>query len=114
MPLDKDRFEGMVGEAGIEPTTPGLEGRCSIQLSYSPLYDSFYGIFRITVESPSVYKVDFSQGKIHSAAFASLYTNSENAKPSNGRRTHSQMPPAQLEEQQWLRLQTRHRRTSKR
>jgi hypothetical protein len=28
---------GMVGEAGIEPTTPGLEGRCSIQLSYSPL-----------------------------------------------------------------------------
>ena len=27
----------LVGEAGIEPTTPGLEGRCSIQLSYSPL-----------------------------------------------------------------------------
>ena len=27
----------MVGEAGIEPTTPGLEGRCSIQLSYSPV-----------------------------------------------------------------------------
>ncbi len=26
----------MVGKAGIEPTTPGLEGRCSIQLSYSP------------------------------------------------------------------------------
>ena len=30
-------FESMVGEAGIEPTTPGLEGRCSIQLSYSPM-----------------------------------------------------------------------------
>jgi hypothetical protein len=30
------RFK-MVGEAGIEPTTPGLEGRCSIQLSYSPM-----------------------------------------------------------------------------
>src|ERR1700739_867720 len=28
----------MVGEAGIEPTTPGLEGRCSIQLSYSPIF----------------------------------------------------------------------------
>ena len=26
----------LVGEAGLEPTTPGLEGRCSIQLSYSP------------------------------------------------------------------------------
>ena len=26
----------VVGEAGIEPTTPSLEGSCSIQLSYSP------------------------------------------------------------------------------
>ena len=26
----------LVGEAGIEPTTPSLEGSCSIQLSYSP------------------------------------------------------------------------------
>ena len=28
----------VVGEAGIEPTTPGLEGRCSIRLSYSPAF----------------------------------------------------------------------------
>jgi hypothetical protein len=28
--------QSVVGEAGLEPTTPGLEGRCSIQLSYSP------------------------------------------------------------------------------
>jgi hypothetical protein len=26
----------MVGETGIEPVTPDLEGPCSIQLSYSP------------------------------------------------------------------------------
>src|SRR6266567_9456665 len=32
----------VVGEAGIEPTTPGLEGRCSIQLSYSPTMLSLY------------------------------------------------------------------------
>ncbi len=31
------RLMRIVGEAGIEPTTPGLEGRCSIQLSYSPV-----------------------------------------------------------------------------
>ena len=37
----KGGVEGVVGEAGIEPTTPGLEGRCSIQLSYSPLYVSY-------------------------------------------------------------------------
>ena len=36
----------VVGEAGIEPTTPGLEGRCSIQLSYSPtlVYCSFESV----------------------------------------------------------------------
>ena len=27
----------MVGEEGLEPSTPGLEGRCSVQLSYSPV-----------------------------------------------------------------------------
>jgi hypothetical protein len=32
----------VVGEAGLEPTTPGLEGRCSIQLSYSPVF--FYSL----------------------------------------------------------------------
>ncbi len=26
----------VVGETGIEPVTPDLEGPCSIQLSYSP------------------------------------------------------------------------------
>ena len=29
-------FGFLADEAGIEPTTPGLEGRCSIRLSYSP------------------------------------------------------------------------------
>ena len=27
----------MVGAAGLEPATTGLEGRCSIQMSYAPL-----------------------------------------------------------------------------
>ena len=27
----------MVGLAGLEPATPDLEGRCSIQLSYNPM-----------------------------------------------------------------------------
>jgi hypothetical protein len=26
----------LVGAAGLEPATPGLEGRCSIHLSYAP------------------------------------------------------------------------------
>src|ERR1700739_371038 len=34
---DKVVGKAMVGEVGLEPTTPGLEGRCSIQLSYSPV-----------------------------------------------------------------------------
>src|ERR1700761_9015793 len=34
---------GMVGEAGLEPATPDLEGRCSIQLSYSPKESITYG-----------------------------------------------------------------------
>src|ERR1700738_2242573 len=43
----------VVGEAGLEPTTPGLEGRCSIQLSYSPTMLSLY--FEVTAsEAPSV------------------------------------------------------------
>ena len=32
-----ERGRGLVGEAGIEPATPDLEGRCSIRLSYSPV-----------------------------------------------------------------------------
>jgi hypothetical protein len=32
----------MVGPAGLEPATPDLEGRCSIQMSYEPL-GSVYG-----------------------------------------------------------------------
>ena len=30
-----DAVDKLAEEAGIEPTTPGLEGRCSIRLSYS-------------------------------------------------------------------------------
>ncbi len=37
----------MVGEAGLEPATTGLEGRCSIQLSYSPA-----GYHFIVIHSP--------------------------------------------------------------
>src|SRR5580698_882225 len=41
----------MVGEAGIEPTTPGLEGRCSIRLSYSPTI--FIVAFSSIIQHPS-------------------------------------------------------------
>ncbi len=43
----------MVGEAGLEPATPGLEGRCSIQLSYSA---------RRLAAKPLYRFVDFAQG----------------------------------------------------
>jgi hypothetical protein len=31
------RAHMMVGSAGLEPATPDLEGRCSVQMSYEPL-----------------------------------------------------------------------------
>ncbi len=43
----------VVGEAGIEPTTPGLEGRCSIQLSYSPGRDLLARLTIIVASNPS-------------------------------------------------------------
>ncbi len=32
----------LVGAAGIEPATTGLENRCSIQLSYAPLQKIYH------------------------------------------------------------------------
>lgn len=42
----RQKAGGMVGAAGIEPATPGLEIRCSIRLSYAPLakLEPFYCI----------------------------------------------------------------------
>ncbi len=36
--------KNQVGPAGIEPTTPCLEGRCSIQLSYGPIEQCEYEV----------------------------------------------------------------------
>ncbi len=38
--MPRKPFKRLVRPAGLEPTTPGLEGRCSIQLSYGRLSDS--------------------------------------------------------------------------
>ena len=35
---DPISWKNMVGAAGLEPATTCLEGRCSIHLSYAPLY----------------------------------------------------------------------------
>ena len=48
LPQPVTPLQSVVGEAGLEPTTPGLEGRCSIQLSYSP------ASFHFSVEVASV------------------------------------------------------------
>ena len=44
----------VVGEAGLEPATPGLEGRCSIQLSYSPLRAATNLLYRPSDLSQSI------------------------------------------------------------
>ena len=41
----------MVGAAGIEPATTGLENRCSIQLSYAPLSKIYH---KLSVEYHAV------------------------------------------------------------
>ena len=47
----------IMGEAGIEPTTPGLEGRCSIQLSYSPAVAALRGVASLIVMAAAARKI---------------------------------------------------------
>jgi hypothetical protein len=42
----------MVGAAGIEPATPGLEIRCSIRLSYAPT-SKIYHMLRVEYHAVS-------------------------------------------------------------
>lgn len=44
----------VVGEAGIEPATPSLEGSCSIRLSYSPTRGEVCPVLAAGVTSSSI------------------------------------------------------------
>jgi hypothetical protein len=104
----EDQRDGqMVGEAGIEPTTTGLEGRCSIQLSYSPV--------AVIVTSPATAS-KLQQGNFHNhgegefervapALFRAVCRPSASLdKPCNSKTRHSlhlrrpqdQLPPRRL------------------
>ena len=65
----------MADEAGIEPTTPGLEGRCSIRLSYSPAYlncsfePNLIGKERVARSIPDISRGYFSGTRVSTNAF---------------------------------------------
>src|SRR5215469_14064377 len=58
----------MADEAGIEPTTPGLEGRCSIRLSYSPAF-SHCGFELAPTELPAS-RTEFTKARSADSSFA--------------------------------------------
>ena len=47
----------MVSQKGFEPPTHGLEGRCSIQLSYEPILKKMERMMRIEL-TPSAWKAE--------------------------------------------------------
>jgi hypothetical protein len=70
----------MVGAAGLEPATLCLEGRCSIRLSYAPIYDGPHSATLIEHNTRRVTLFDFilhSKVSVRARAFAGI----QNATP---------------------------------